>query len=946
MSDELYSLRRRFGQLLVVLLWAHVPLVTMVAYLNDRAWDVAGLVSIASAGIYHLSFLRQGVALVSRYISGLALMGQVAMLVYLFRGQSWQMDMHMYFFASLALMIGWFDRRAILFAATAISLHHLLLLYLLPAAVFPGDAQLSRVLVHAVIVAFQSVVLIWVSDMIELKFHRIHIMTQERTAASLALEERTREAEHATAAKSMFLANMSHEIRTPLNAVLGFCHLLQRTELSSKQEDYITKIASSGTTLLRLINDILDFSKNEAGKLDLENRPFNPHSVIEQQIQLMLVDARAKGISLQVEPDDTLPTPLMGDEMRFGQVILNLVSNAVKFTESGSVTVRTRVRELTADDVLMTVEVSDTGIGMSEEQRSRLFNSFTQADSTMTRRFGGTGLGLAISRQIIVMMGGDISVESREWVGTTFRFSLRLPRASDQLKPALMPSLALRDLRILAVDDNPASRQIIAEVFSNWNMKAEVAASASEALTLLESASAAGRAYDLTLLDWKMPGMDGLEAAHAITSNTHIHPKPKMIVVTAYGSDDFVAAADQSDVSAYLAKPLKPSALLETLSEMFGVKAHDAEPEVYIDDHLEAVPQVAAANQGLRVLLVEDNEINREIATELLSDAGLLVDTAENGLIACEQVARVGDGYSVVLMDVQMPVMDGLEATRRIRRDWPSSRLPILAMTAHAYAEERQRCLDAGMDDHIAKPVEPRQLVKTLDRWLRNGNASLAMAPVVSPVKVGATDDLPDILPPFDILRALERVNGKRGLLRRLILSFAETQARAGDDIRKALSEGRQDDARRISHTLKGLAGSLELPRLQAAAALLERQIASGDHGSLDSEIRDVESALAPALLAAQSLRNAAGAPVVVAAPVQVRTLTPEVQKAFETFEALLQKRSLGARSGFNALAQSLGMTDTERLAHPVHMALERLDYEAATRALNDLRAVLLVPSA
>lgn len=440
--------------------------------------------------------------------------------------------------------------------------------------------------------------------------------------------------------------------------MLGFCHLLQRTDLNSKQEDYVTKITGAGVSLLRLINDILDYSKNEAGKLTLETTPFSLRAAIEQQLQLVVADAKAKGVQIHTEMDETLPGTVLGDELRFGQVILNLLSNAIKFTEQGSITISASLASETETGLVLAVAVRDTGIGMSAEQQAKLFTSFTQADSSTTRKFGGTGLGLAISRQIVTLMGGEISVDSREWQGTTFRFTICLGKLGAE--PVLQPDPALKSLRILAVDDNPASREIIVELFAEWAMQVDVVDAATEALARIEAADAAGRPYDLALLDWKMPGMDGLEAVRKLQANRAMRQLPRMVIVTGYGSDTFMEEIDRCGIAAYLTKPLQPRALLETLNELF--QGHKPAPDPGQQTPPEAednLPRVSAPLQGLRVLLVEDNEINREIATELLTDAGLLVDIAENGQEACDQVARVGDGYAAVLMDVQMPVMDG-----------------------------------------------------------------------------------------------------------------------------------------------------------------------------------------------------------------------------------------------------------------------------------------------
>ena len=939
MQYELTLLREKFGRFLIGLLWLHAPLLAVVAALNGHSWLWAGLSGVAIAGVYHLSYARNGIALSTRYISSVALMAEPALLVFLLRGHAWQMDMHMYFFAMLALTIAWFDARPILMAAVAVALHHLVLVYLLPYAVFPANADLPRVLLHAAIVAFQTVVLVWLARMISAAFERIRDMNQEILTANAELKQRTTEAEKANQAKSMFVANMSHEIRTPLNAVLGFCHLMQRTEMNARQLDYVQKISDAGTTLLRLINDILDFSKNEAGKLTLEAAPFNPHAVIEQQLQMVLVDAERKGVRLEVQKDPGIPREVMGDGMRFGQVILNLVSNAVKFTEQGSVTVRTRAEAPVGnggdDQVTMLVEIIDTGIGMSPEQQKNLFTSFTQADNTMTRRFGGTGLGLAISRQIVGLMGGDITVRSRQWEGTTFSFTVHFNRVSGSAPQDVVPDPGLRDLRILGVDDNPASRQLIEELFHQWGMRADVTVSASEAISRLQAADGAGKPYELVLIDWKMPGMDGLEAVRAISQDAYIRAKPKMVVVTAYGSDQFTSEIDGYGHAGYLTKPLQPRAVITTLEDLFRNRlagsaqdhAEKAKPRI------DGVPQVEPALRGQRVLLVEDNEINREIAIELLTDAGLLVDAVENGLQAVEQVARQGDSYAMVLMDLQMPIMDGIEATIRIRKDRSAAELPIVAMTAHAYADEKDRCMAAGMNDHVAKPVEPPVLLAALNRWLKP--VTLVPAPVSVAKVAPAGDDLPDHLPPFGIARALERVNGKRPLLRRLILSFADSQARVPDELGRLLAEGKYDDARRTAHTLKGLAGSLELPDLQQAAAEMERALKEGTPGEHEAApyIARIAAWLEPAVAAARGLSGTTVAAGDRSAPVAPASAT-EIEARRAALHEQLIKRSLSARAGFAAWAGALGLPAEAIAAHPLRLALDRLDYATALREL------------
>ncbi|MBT2245767.1 response regulator [Sphingobium sp. BHU LFT2] len=922
MIIELDKLRFHFGRFLVPLFWAHVPLLATVALLTGHSPIAAALGGTLLAGAYHLTWWRQGIAPATRYLSAVALMGEPAILLFLLRGHAWQMDMHMYFFAMLALTIAWCDKRAILAAATATALHHLLLLYLLPYAVFPGQGNLERVLLHAGIVAFQTAVLVWLSDKLVESFQRNQKMGEEILAKNQALEARTREAEEANRAKSLFLANMSHEIRTPMNAILGFCHLVARTDLDPKQQDYIGKINQAGVSLLRLINDILDFSKNEAGKLTLEAHPFTLRSAIENQIQLVAANAEAKQVRVVSRVDADVPERLIGDEMRFCQVVLNLMSNAVKFSEEGTVTIGLSATEQNGR-VRLKLTVRDTGIGMTPEQQKSLFHSFTQADSSTTRRFGGTGLGLAICRQIVEQMGGDIAVESAPGEGSTFICHM-LMDADDRAMGLEMPMSAhVRRLRVLAADDNPASRQIIHDVFAGWGMAVDLVASGGEAIAAIEHADERGEPYDLALLDWKMPGLDGMETVDALRATALRHPQPKALIITAYGADDLLQGVDTDKVAAFLTKPVVPKILLDTITEIF---AEEHAPVVHVAaPGTPALPMVAEALRGLRVLLVEDNEINREIAAELLDDAGLKVDFAENGRIACDMVRDKGAGYAAVLMDVQMPEMDGISATRIIREQWSAEDLPIIAMTAHAYEEEKQRCKAAGMNDHIAKPVEPPVLVRVLDRWLKAGRVTTQVAPAVAlPV---ASSSLPDRLPPFDLPAALARVNGKTGLLRKLIVTFGDSYDHVGRDLRAHLAAGLLPDARRLAHSLKGVAGSLELPGVQQIASDIERMLAAGETGPALAAVVDLEVAIAPAIAAARSLTGGAEASDVAIVTVQD---DDAVEQARAELRGLLARRSLSARAGFERLAQAMELTPDQRAGHPVQRALEQLDYETA----------------
>ncbi|WP_421993491.1 response regulator [Roseococcus sp.] len=849
-------LRRRFGVAFVWLMWLHVPVLALEAVLVGRPPLAPALLAGCLAAAYHLCWWISGPAPVTRYVAAVALIGQPALMVYLLTGHPWQMDMHMYFFASLALLIGWSDWRVIVIASVTIMLHHLMLNLLLPAAVFYGEADLGRVYFHAAVVVFQGGVLITLSTMLVRNFARIErlsaAMQEQNETLELRVEQRTQEAEAANVAKTLFLANMSHEIRTPMNAILGFSHLALRTETTPKQRDYLLKIKTASGALLSLINDILDFSKIEAGKLTLEQAPFDVKASLGNVAAIAGVRAQEKHIALRFWIDDALPATLIGDSLRLNQVILNLATNAIKFTQRGEVVVTVRpatpLGAATATEIPVEISVRDTGIGMTPDVQARLFRSFTQADSSTTRRFGGTGLGLAISKQLVELMGGTISVESTPGKGSCFSFILRLG-VSDMVLNSEQPSPeALGHLRVMVVDDNAASRTILQEMFAAWSIDAELAASAPEALSALNEAAERGQPFNLVLMDWKMPGMDGMEASRRIRDGEVSTAKPPVVVmVSAYGREEMLAKAPANGISAVLVKPVDSELLLHTLTELFGAGPASAPAEPRPD----AIPRVDPAFRGARVLLAEDNEINRELAVELLTDAGLEVDIAENGRIACEKIFREPHGFDAVLMDVQMPEMDGLEATARIRARFSAETLPIIAMTAHAYDQERERCLQAGMNDHVAKPVDPAVLVATLDRWL--GSARAAAKPRTAAAVVDG-GDLPAALPPFDIQAALVRVNGKRKLLRRLIVEFGRSFASTGATLRRCIAEGRLEEAGHAAHALRGTAASLEAREVAEAARLLEDALSGREPGDAELLVLRLEDALGPALAAARSL--------------------------------------------------------------------------------------------
>ncbi|MGV8057629.1 MAG: response regulator [Smithellaceae bacterium] len=643
------------------------------------------------------------------------------------------------------------------------------------------------------------------------------------------LEEARQSADSAAKAKADFLANMSHEIRTPMNAIIGFSNLVLKTNMDRKQRDYIQKIHQSGQHLLGIINDILDFSKIEAGKLAVEHTEFELERVLDNVSNLISEKTSSKGLELVFHTEKGTPNYLVGDPLRLGQILVNYANNAVKFTEQGEIVVSVKAVEETDDDGLFRFAVRDTGIGLTEEQIGKLFQSFQQADTSTSRKYGGTGLGLAISKKLATLMGGDVGVESEYGKGSTFWFTARLGKGVAKARK-FVPDPDLRGRRILVVDDNDMHRIVFGEMLTGMTFSVNDVSSGRSAIEEVRLATDAGKPYDIVLLDWRMPGMDGIETAKAIRK-LPLNPLPHMVMVTAYGREEILKEAALAGLEDVLIKPVSASTMFDTLVHVLGGKRDEQD-----DDHQQAAPLIENLKtiKGASILLVEDNEFNQQIACELLTDAGFKVDVAENGRQSIEMLDK--GAYDIVLMDMQMPVMDGTTATREIRQDRRFKDLPIVAMTANVMEADIEKCREAGMWDHIGKPIDPDELFSKLLKWVKPHQHEEVQETTATPVKEAERAepqpakqyDLP-VIPGLDTSLGLKRVMGKKTFYIEMLKKYIENQDDAPVKIRQSLDADDPGTAERLAHTIKGVSGNIGATELQEMAAQVEKAIKDGN---------------------------------------------------------------------------------------------------------------------
>ncbi|MCX6149552.1 MAG: PAS domain S-box protein [Ignavibacteriales bacterium] len=660
----------------------------------------------------------------------------------------------------------------------------------------------------------------------------IDISEVKRIQGELALAKENAEA--ATVAKSQFLATMSHEIRTPMNAIIGLLHLALKTDLNNKQLDYLLKIEKSAHALMGIINDILDFSKIEAGRLNIEHTELDLENVLDNVFNIVSQKVQEKGLEFSIHISNDVPLNLIGDPLRIGQIITNYCSNAIKFTETGEIVVSANIHEKLDNKVKIRFAVRDTGIGLTEEQQKKIFQKFSQADSSTTRKFGGTGLGLAISKLLTELMGGEAWFESAVGKGSTFFFTAVMEVQNVQKRDEFKTSIDLSGLNVLVVDDNETSRIILKEALESFSFKATLAKSGAEAIGLVENNMK--HPFDLVLMDWKMPDMDGLETVIKILQENRINT-PTVIMVTTFEKDQIADKAKEIGIKSFLIKPVSHSLLFDTIMEVLGKevrpKRNRTQKGIKHKDALEKI-------KGAKILLTEDNEINQQVASELFEQSEFVVEIASDGKECLDKVLLSGipSCYDIILMDLQMPIMDGYTATIEIRKHSEYNDLPIVAMTADAMVGIKEKCISVGMMDFITKPIDPDEVFATLIKWIKPRKRKQVGIPKP---KVANSDDPLPVFKHIDINDGLSRLGGNKKLYMSLLEKFHDRNISMIEQIKTAIYNKDKELAVRLVHTLKGVAGNLGAKEINITAEKVEAKLKKMEKESVEDEFAEFE---------------------------------------------------------------------------------------------------------
>jgi PAS domain S-box-containing protein len=751
----------------------------------------------------------------------------------------------------------------------------------------------------------------------------------DRKIRERQLEEARKIAEEAAQSKGQFLANMSHEIRTPMNAILGMLSLLQSTDMTARQRDYTSKSESAAKSLLGLLNDILDYSKVEAGKMSLEKAPFRIDQLLRNLAVILSSNGGSKDIEVLFDVDNALPEVVLGDAMRLQQVLINLGGNAVKFTSAGQVVVSLRILDKTPDAATIEFSVQDTGIGIAPEHQAHIFSGFSQAEGSTTRLFGGTGLGLAISKRFVELMGDDIRISSTLGVGSTFSFALTLPIA-DQVSVELgrLPHTPPQPQRTLVIDDNDIAGELLQKMVRSWGWDAQRVRSGAQALDLISAQWAllpAQFPFPLIYIDWHMPDMDGWETARRILNMARERnaTPPTVIMVTANGRETLAQRTDveQAMLSGFLVKPFTASMLMDAFMDASSGKTGVRSPS--------RGRSIQRQLAGMRILVVEDNLINQQVADELLSAQGAIVSLAANGRLGVDAVAAAAPQFDVVLMDVQMPVMDGYGATKVIREELGLAQLPIIAMTANAMASDRDACLASGMNEHIGKPFDMTQLVSLLIKWTgldAAGGDEVSAMLVEDPARAPTLPQIPGL----DIATALARMSGMRTLYVRTARDFSRVLGDFTDELRQRLQGGESKAALMLLHTLKGNAGTLGVKELADMAAALEKCCKAGDLGECLEALTGLEALIqATRGRLAQAIAELAPADLPKTTQSNLALNTDQVVAALDELKLLAGSSDMSLLQRFAELRNTLAPLP-EEFCDRLDGALQEFDFEAA----------------